>query len=121
MDTTNLTARLARAGHAVTFTAKPYRGVGEKTTLRGFWTVTANIEPPLPRDGNSASMPLATCNASAATTHGATLQVADVIIARLAAIVENQRHLAEESRRIAREYMADAASYDGEAAKYDAR
>lgn len=121
MDTTNLTARLARAGHTVTFTTKPYRGVGERTSLRGFVTVTASIEPPLPRDGNSASLPLATCNASAATVHGAMLQVADVIIARLDAIVENSRRLAAESRRIAREYMADAASYDGEAAKYDAR
>ncbi len=116
-----LIARLARAGHTVTFATKPYRGPGSKTDWKGYVTVTATIEPPLPRSGDPSSKPLASDSTTAETEGDGLVFLGAVIRARLDAIVENQRHLAEEARRIAREYTADAASYDGEAAKYDAR
>ncbi len=113
-----LIGRLARAGHNLTFSAKPYRGPGSKTDWEGRVTVTATIDPPLPRSGDPSSKPLASVSATAETESDGLVFLGAVIRARLDAIVENERRLASESLRLAREYRSDAESYDAEAAKY---
>lgn len=44
-----VTTRLARAGHKVTFVSGPYRGEGSKSArYKGYVTITATIDPALP-------------------------------------------------------------------------
>ncbi len=118
-------ARLARAGHTVTFVSVPYRGEGSKSArYKGYVTITASIDPALP--------PVAPCIAyvpspsihevteHAAKRLEAESAIATKIGAAMDAIVADNLRLANAMRTSANELLRVERGRREEARRYGA-
>ncbi len=125
MDTIEeVVARLARAGHTVTFVSGPYRGADAKTTRKGYVTITATINPPLPSVNPRIAYVPSHCT-DVIAAHAATSAEAEaVLIERLCntldAIVEDNQRFAADVHRAAEELLRDEQSRLAEARRYGA-